>query len=82
MSARRGYRFELLVLALVALAALPVVNLTDPQDRTRYELTRHVVLYHTLTIEPGFFDRAVYHGKTYSDKAPGMSFLAVPVYAA
>ncbi len=68
------------MLALVALAALPVVNLAGPQDRTRYELTRHVVLYHTLTIEPGFFDRAVYHGKTYSDKAPGMSFLAVPAY--
>ncbi|HEY5057736.1 MAG TPA: hypothetical protein VII51_01850 [Gaiellaceae bacterium] len=71
---------ELLVLALVALAALPVVNVAGPQDRTRYELTRHVVLYHTLTIEPGFFDRAVYNGKTYSDKAPGMSLLSLPVY--
>ncbi len=68
------------MLLLVALAALPVVNLTDPQDRTRYELTRHLVLYHTLTIEPGFFDRAIFDGRTYSDKAPGMSFLAVPAY--
>jgi hypothetical protein len=76
----RGYRYELLVLALVALASLAVVNLTSPQDRTRYELTRHIVLYHTLTIEPGFFDRAQYGGHTYSDKAPGMSFLAVPAY--
>jgi hypothetical protein len=76
----RGYRYELLVLALVALASLAVVNLAGPQDRTRYELTRHVVLYHTLTIEPGFFDRAQHGGHTYSDKAPGMSFLAVPAY--
>ena len=76
----RGYRYELVVLGLIALASLAVVNLTGPQDRTRYELTRHVVLYHTLTIEPGFFDRAQYGGHTYSDKAPGMSFLAVPAY--
>lgn len=77
---RPGYRFELPVLLLVAAAALSAVNLTGPQDRTRYELTRHLVLYHTLTLEPGFFDRAVFDGKTYSDKAPGMSFLAVPAY--
>lgn len=77
---RSGYRYELLVVVLVALAALPVVNITGPQDRTRYELTRHIVLYHTLTLEPGLFDRAVFGGKTYSDKAPGMSFLAVPAY--
>ena len=76
----RGYRYELLVLMLVALASLAVVNIAGPQDRTRYELTRHLVLYHTLTIEPGFFDRAQYGGHTYSDKAPGMSFLAVPAY--
>ncbi len=80
MFARPRYRFELPVLVLVALAALPVVGLTGPQDRTRYELTRHVVLYGTLSIEPGFFDRAVFNGKTYSDKAPGMSFLAIPAY--
>jgi len=68
------------VLLLVALASLAVVNLTTPQDRTRYELTRHVVLYHTITVEPGLFDRAVHGGRSYSDKAPGMSFLAIPAY--
>jgi hypothetical protein len=76
----RGYRFEPLVLALVALAALPPISLTGPQDRTRYELTRHLVLYHTLVLEPNLFDRSLFHGRTYSDKAPGMSFLAVPPY--
>jgi hypothetical protein len=77
---RPAYRFEPLVLALVALAALPVVGITGPQDRTRYELTRHLVLHHTLQVEPDLFDRAVFDGRTYSDKAPGMSFLAVPAY--
>ena len=46
----RGYRFEPLVLALVAFAALPPISLAGPQDRTRYELTRHIVLFHTLTL--------------------------------
>ncbi len=78
----RGARSLWLVIGLVALAALPVINLAGPQDRTRYELTRHIVLYGELTIEPGFYDRAQYHGKTYSDKAPGMSFLSVPVFEA
>jgi hypothetical protein len=68
------------VLVLVALAALPPISLAGPQDRTRYELTRHVVLYHTLTLEPTLFDRALFDGRTYSDKAPGMSFLAVPAF--
>jgi hypothetical protein len=76
----RGYRFEPLVLVLVALAALPPISLAGPQDRTRYELTRHLVLYHTITLENTLFDRALFDGKTYSDKAPGMSFLAVPAY--
>jgi hypothetical protein len=75
-----GYRFEPIVVALVALAALPVIALAGPQDRTRYELTRHLVLQRTLTVEPSLFDRAVYRGRSYSDKAPGMSFLAVPAY--
>ena len=75
-----SYRREFLLIALVALATLSVVNLAGPQDRTRYELTRHLVLRHSLVLEPGLFDRAVYHGKTFSDKAPGMSFAAVPAY--
>ncbi|HZR95961.1 MAG TPA: hypothetical protein VFA56_09715 [Gaiellaceae bacterium] len=76
----RRYRYEPLVLVLVALAALPPISLTGPQDHTRIELTRHVVLFHTIRLENTLFDRALYHGKTYSDKAPGMSFLAIPAF--
>jgi hypothetical protein len=75
-----SYRSELVVLVLVALSTLFVVDLAGPQDRTRYELTRHIVLSRKLTVEPTLFDRAVYGGHSYSDKAPGMSFLATPVF--
>lgn len=67
-----------LVVLLVALAALPPISLAGPQDRTRYELTRHIVLFDTISLEHTLFDRAVYQGHTYSDKAPGMSFFAIP----
>jgi hypothetical protein len=80
LSLRRSYRHEWLVVLLVALSSLAVVNVANPQDTTRYELTRHVVLRHTVALEPDLFDRAVYKGRTYSDKAPGMSFLAIPAY--
>ena len=69
-----------LLLALVALAALPPIALTGPQDRTRYELTRHVALHGTIRLEPGLFDRAVFNGHTYADKAPGLSFAAIPAF--
>jgi hypothetical protein len=68
------------VVILVALASLAVVNVAGPQDRTRYELTRHVALHGTLTVEDELFDRAVYGGRSYSDKAPGISFAAVPAF--
>lgn len=73
-------RSPLLVLALVALAALPAISLAGPQDRTRYELTRHLALHHTIRLEPKLFDRAVFDGRTYADKAPGLSFLAIPAF--
>ena len=68
------------VLALVGLAALPPISLRGPQDTTRYELTRQIALHHTIRLHGALFDRAVYHGRTYSDKAPGMSFFAVPAF--
>jgi hypothetical protein len=64
----------------VALAALPPISLAGPQDRTRYELTRHLALHGTIRLEPDLFDRAVYNGHTYADKAPGLSVAAIPPF--
>lgn len=64
----------------MALAALPPISLAGPQDRTRYELTRHLALHGTIRLEPDLFDRALYSGRTYADKAPGLSVAAIPAF--
>jgi hypothetical protein len=76
----RRYRFEPLVLAFVALAALPPISLFGPQDSTRYDMTRNLALHGSIQVSAKQFDRSVYHGRSYSDKAPGMSFFAVPAF--
>jgi hypothetical protein len=74
-------RYEFALLALVAFAVLTPVYPGNTQDVSRLCLSR-AVLHGQLTIEPcasKTLDRALYHGREYSDKAPGFSFLAVPV---
>jgi hypothetical protein len=71
-----------LVLVLVALGTLTVVNAAGPQDWTRLELTRSIALRGSLQVPSNLpIDKAVYNGKTYADKAPGMSVLALPAFA-
>jgi hypothetical protein len=52
---------------------------------SRLDLTRAIVEQGTLAIDSyhrNTFDKSERDGRHYSDKAPGLSFLAVPVYAA
>lgn len=57
----------------------------DWSQNSRLNLTLAIVDHHTLSIDPYFGntgDYAKFEGHYYSDKAPGPSFLGVPVYAA
>jgi hypothetical protein len=68
----------------VALATLTVVVPVGGQDTSRLCLTR-ALLAGRLSADgclAGSVDRASHHGHLYSDKAPGMSVLAVPAAAA
>jgi len=73
-------RHELLLLLLVAaVALLPVYRLGD-QDLSRFCLTQAIVNGHLANdrcLAPSF-DKARYGGHLYSDKAPGLSLIAVP----
>src|ERR671935_1453676 len=74
----------LMLMAFVAYTyTIPRGALTNPD--TRVALTRAIVDDHSLRIDryaAGLADRAAYRGHFYTDKAPGTSLLAVPVYAA
>jgi hypothetical protein len=76
----RKPRHEFLLLGLVAFAALSSVYRRGTQDVTRLCLS-HAVLHGHLTIAPcarHTLDFASYAGGEYTDKAPGLSFLALP----
>jgi len=72
---------ELLLLALVAMAALTVVYPPGAQDVSRLCLTRAAVHGHLSadTCLHDAVDVASYGGHLYSDKAPGVSILAIPI---
>lgn len=73
-------RRELLLLALCAIAALGTVNLINVQDQSRWCLTDAMV-HGRLTVDHCIGvagDRSRYDGHLYSNKAPGMSVLAIP----
>jgi hypothetical protein len=77
----RGYRGEMLVLALVAVTVLANLYPVNTQDVTRLSLSMSVVHRQTLDVDPFHWlmlDRSYRAGHWYSDKAPGMSFLAIP----
>jgi hypothetical protein len=79
----RGYPREWLVLALVALGTLPLVSVLNTQDTSRLALTQSIALRGSVNIDPYWrltIDRAFANGHWYSDKAPGVALLAVPVY--
>jgi hypothetical protein len=79
----RAYRREWIVVILVWASALSFFHEVGPQDITRLALTESIVLDGSLRIDrwqDQTVDKAVYGGHYYSDKAPGMSFLAIPPF--
>jgi hypothetical protein len=76
----RRPRHELLLLALVAIGTLLVVHPPGAQDLSRICITRAVVHGHLSATSclQGSNDRAEFAGRFYTDKAPGVSFLAIP----
>jgi len=75
---------ERLVLLLIAITALAVNVGTNAEDTSRLALTEALVLDGSLQIDDRAdetIDKAFYGGHWYTDKAPGISLLAVPSFA-
>ncbi len=77
----RRPRHELLLLMLVASVALTPVHATSAQDTSRLCLTS-ALTHGSVVVEASCIqdsvDRALRAGRIYSDKAPGMSVIALP----
>jgi hypothetical protein len=76
-----------LALAGVLLWPAPYIgDLRPPNELVRLYLTRAIIDDHTLALDGqvarygALADGATFKGKSYSDKAPGLSLLAVPLY--
>jgi hypothetical protein len=77
-------RFEIALLVLVAVVALSPNGVpVESQDRSRVCLTQ-ALLHGNVSNDPclrGALDHSRYGGHYYSDKAPGLSLLAIPAVA-
>src|SRR5947209_5942905 len=81
---RRGSAFRVFLLAFVVYAYF-LPRWADWNIDSRFDLTRAIVDVHSLRIDRFHFntwDKAVYQGHFYSDKAPGTAVLGAVVYTA
>ena len=80
MSALRGYRHEWLALGLVAFCGLSFFPYIDTQEKSRFALAQAIVEHRSLRIDEWqdqTIDKARFDDHYYTDKAPGVSLLAV-----
>ena len=77
----RPFRGEVLLVSLVACACLTLINPSNPQDTSRVSLSEAILLGHTVKTDEwggaNSLDTAYRKGHFYSDKAPGVSFVAI-----
>lgn len=86
MKTFRRNRIEITLFFLLLASSVYIFpRWADWSQNSRLDLTLAIVDQGTLAIDAYYSntgDYALFEGKHYSDKAPGPSFLAVPVYAA
>lgn len=84
MCALRPYRHEWLALGLIAFCGLSFFPYIDTQEKSRFALAQAIVEHRSLRIDEWqvqTVDKALYRDHYYTDKAPGVSLLAVPPIA-
>ena len=78
------HRADVLLVVVVLLMAVPIVQYMMAQQASRYAFTAALWDQQTVVLDDYEHilgvDRAVRDGHTYSDKAPGQPFFAVPAY--
>ena len=82
---RGGSTALLLFLVLLVSFVYFFPRWADWNENSHFALVQAVVEEHTFVIDDFYQqtgDYAIYRGHQYTDKAPGLSFVAVPIYAA
>jgi len=82
----RSFRFKLFLFIFLVYVAGATLDVTNTNPGSRFMLTKAIAKYGEFTIRPedrdrySYLDYSVFNGSIYSDKAPGLSLLAVPIY--
>ncbi len=84
-SASKSFPAFVVILAVYTIFAGGTPHGRSPNEQSRLELTVALAKFGTVSLDPVLmtygtpFDRAERQGRTYSDKAPGLSLFGVPV---
>ncbi|MHA1975208.1 MAG: hypothetical protein ACTSW1_19635 [Candidatus Hodarchaeales archaeon] len=82
----KSFRFKLFLFIFLVYIAGATLDVTNTNPGSRFMLTKAIAKYGEFTIRPedrdrySYLDYSVFNGSIYSDKAPGLSLLAVPIY--
>lgn len=83
MNLMKVYKIELLIFIVLVISYGYFFRRLDWNSGTRLDLVWSIVDHHSFSIDTyheNTGDKAFYKGHFYTDKAPGISFLAVPFY--
>ncbi|MFW9777399.1 MAG: hypothetical protein ACFFE8_01015 [Candidatus Heimdallarchaeota archaeon] len=82
----KGFRFRLFLFIFVIYIAGATLDVTNTNPGSRFMLTKAIAKYGEFSIRPedqerySYLDYSVFNGSIFSDKAPGISLLGVPIY--
>ncbi|WP_455141211.1 hypothetical protein [Candidatus Hodarchaeum mangrovi] len=82
----RSFRFKLFIFILLIYITGATLDVTNTNPGSRFMLTKSIAKYGEFSIKPedrdkySYLDYSIFNGTIYSDKPPGLSLLAVPIY--
>ncbi|MFW9853825.1 MAG: hypothetical protein ACFFFG_02100 [Candidatus Thorarchaeota archaeon] len=82
----KGFRFRLFLFIFLIYVAGATLDVTNTNPGSRFMLTKAIAKYGEFSIRPedqqyySYLDYSVFNGSIFSDKAPGISLLGVPIY--
>jgi hypothetical protein len=82
----KGFRFRLFLFIFLIYVAGATLDVTNTNPGSRFMLTKAIAKYGEFSIRSedqerySYLDYSIFNGSIFSDKAPGISLLGVPIY--